>query len=394
MSILKVVNAETEEESNLAPEDHRAPNTPMIGWKQETCVSCNKCGQYRILGGLNNYQPLDLKQFITSTSRTLSVQTALQSYFSASEVTMMCSVCQGNQTHTEILDCVQAKEGLVLYTTITKDYKHSFKDRKFQLERQIYLPFQGRNSKLQSVFELRAFTAAPVESAHHIAVVYDDQGQLWTYDDDRKYIGAPKDKYVPLLLFYERTQQAVQAKGVKYAIPKSQAHTRKLQLSSQIDVNPSSFNGNEEARTISTKLGRPGKPTDFYKPPTPREKARGRQAQKGAKQEVSRERHTTPPPSRQSSADSNAESQHQPDWGSQQENCAPTLTANKQLATSKQRKQGKGKEVSNKLANDYPMDTNVWVRQQGSDSVQGSEGSYLAGRIVGLSLPATQSPEE
>jgi hypothetical protein len=206
MRILQLTKAERQIDGQLAGSNQKSLDSVEIGWQQETKVTCKKCQSCRkiLAEGSHNSQPLNLFYFSVSTSQTLSVQSALQHYFGVSDdLSTECKACQKQETsHTEFTECIQAEEGLVLYTTISEDNKQEFMNRDFQLERTIFLPFQGHASNLQSAFRLRAVTAQPIGKAHHFAVVYDDHGNPWTYDDERNYQGMPKEKWVQLLLFY------------------------------------------------------------------------------------------------------------------------------------------------------------------------------------------------
>ncbi len=100
-----------------------------------------------------------------------------------------------------------------------------------------------------------------------MAIIFDSQGQAWTYDDDTVKKGLPKEHRVPLLMFYERVQTEAPEKNIHFASLQQKAQGKtNLQLSSPINVSPSLFTGEEGAWTIVTKAGRQSHHTNFWKP--------------------------------------------------------------------------------------------------------------------------------
>jgi hypothetical protein len=363
----------------------------LIGLHKKNVLTCKVCGKSRETEKHESYLSQALHLYAIRQTSCSSIQAAIQQAFSSSEVQASC--CQGGETpHTSFTECIRGEKGLVLYTTISGDIVKDFRTRKIEINRTIRLPFQGHNSKVQSSFRLVGFTASPIELEHHVAVIYDANGQPWTYDDAVRYKGLPKTHYAPLLLFYEREQQQVQVTNIRFETQARQEKRPALRLSSLVQVGPPPASGNEEVAQITkTKSGRSSQRTNFYRPPhDTRDKATASlQAQDDrAQQETFSDSSSTgdsTPASSPTRGNEDAKGEKlQESTPVQQDEINAQNSESCQTPTPRaQEQQDKNKDKVNPLAARFPADTWVWVRQQRSPAASGLQGSYLAGRIVG-----------
>jgi hypothetical protein len=198
--------------------------TPTFGVQVDNIMKCKKCGNSRVCNDDEKFitGPLDL--YALRDPNFLSTQSALQQLLEPYDVAVDCN--QGKYTqHTKYTECIQVQNGLVLYSTITGDIIQDFKNRKVVVDSTIRLPFDGPDSKLQSVLKLTGYTVRPVDTDSTGHTTW----QSWTYDDDTVKKGLPKEHCVPLLMFYERVQTEAPKKNIHFASlqPKAQGKSPK-----------------------------------------------------------------------------------------------------------------------------------------------------------------------
>ena len=188
-----------------------------IGVHVRETLSCTTCFATRELGPGDQQNSDDytyryeaLALYALSDAQTASIQDALQFIF-AEEPDVQARCCDGerNVPHIHLLECLQGSDGLALYGPFNEEKLHAFVLFDWHVNQEIYLPFNGHSSGRQSVYQLTGFTARLIDKSHHVAVLYDNKGHPWTYDDGIITRGTPTTKWVPGVIMYEKWQDDV-----------------------------------------------------------------------------------------------------------------------------------------------------------------------------------------
>ena len=376
----------------------------FIGLHLNEALHCTKCNETRI----NNdqatkylFQALQLNSLTTDPNP--SVQDAIKHFFAPEEsVQVRCCAGKRNTDHDKYFECLKGDAGMVFYGPFDQNILHRYRGKNFNVDPEIRLPFKGSSSGLQSSYQITGFTAREINSAHHVAVIYDVKGIPYTYDGAKITKGLPDKPYVPSLFFYELLEQETPT-TVQFFRP--QSHDSSSEYEPETDSSASS----------SPLVSRPGNlrprrncmQTDFYRPGqtyTESKKKQPRDVNK--KPQLSThgkaEQRTTILPRTNSDAstssltandkmpkDANSTPERQT-HGSNQPNHrtgapSPSTATQAESATPQHRKQSD--RSINQLASKYPANTWVWAKHDKCGSFSGSQGAFLAARIIGPATP-------
>jgi hypothetical protein len=302
------------------------------------------------------HQALELVA-LNSTSNP-SVQEAIQHFFLPHDLEVRC--CDGTRdiTHKKQFWCEKGDAGVVFYGSFSETSLQQYDSTDFQIEDEIRLPFGGPSSGKQSSYELIGFTARIINRGHHVAIIYDDKGTPWTFDDDEIYKGLPKESWVPGLIFYDLWEAQAQTCGVDFLDLQIGGGTR--ESSSPNSPSDSDADSEDPARSNPppplssvTKSGRRSYGTNKYKP----EEARPKKTMKPVKAAISNQ-----VPLATLASDSN-----------EQESARATTSDHESNSNDAQYKSGVQPASQNELVGRFPAGTWVWVKKV---------TDYLVARII------------
>lgn len=316
-------------------------NNSHIGVCVKHYLTCNCCHHSRLQ---TNEDDNYLFQAVQLNALTLdkepSVQAAIQFFFSPEdEVQVRCCKQAQNTPHVKSLECEEGDAGMVFYGPFNQQELKLFDNTDFCLDEEIRLPFQGPSSGIQSVYRLMGFTACCSHRQHHMAVIYDNKGQPWTYNDARLTEGLPQEKWVPGLLFYERWEQQTQENNITFLAVHAKAPKSRSPGSTSSSSASDCDDRPQQGGSIS-KSGRFVQPTQFYRPPPQKKPLPPKAIQEGAST------HTQPKPA-----------------APQQTTRART---EKQSSASRVEEQDSSGAPQNELAEKFPPQTWAWVRKNSS----------------------------
>lgn len=289
-----------------------------------------------------------------------SVQKAIQERFAPYEVEMRCCDGKKNTPHLFLERCIRGDEGMVLCAPFSSySSLAEFEGIEFDIEDEIRIPFNGPSSGIQSSYELVGFTARLVHKAHHVAIIYDNKGDAWTYDDARVYKGLPQESWVPGLLFYDCFMQQVQDEDVDFEDLPSLCDASQQQPQTEPTDSQEACDHESGATTrgIPTRSGRQSCPTRFYKPGETRNE-KSSDIQKPAEKRKGRTQQQQPTQRGKAAQESRTEGNSQ---SPRDENATDTQTPESLPSTVR----NTSSQPQNPLAQQYPKHTWAWVRDKG-----------------------------
>lgn len=364
----------------------------VIGVHVKESLTCTRCHTARFKEGdelEDFYHALQLNSL--TTARKPSVQTALQQFFSP-EKDVEARCCRGSQNvaHEKFYECCRGDQGMVFYGPFDPENLKRYRNTKFVIDNEIRLPFEGPASGMQSSYELIGFTARYVDAAHHVAVIYDNKGNPWTFDDYNKQTnisrGLPKrlGNWVPVLMFYELWAPRVETEDVHFPTACTKVtHMRNLSPTTNPDsdasARPSPQNSPIQSRRASKK-------TNFYRPPNEDPKPRSQPPKQAQQQKQPKKKNGTAGTQQQSGNKINSPADT-PTTRRDATTTPPSAPAeqprdshDENAANGQPNSQLTQQTPQNDLADKYPADTWVWVKQK---------DAYLAARIVQPQTPGS-----
>ena len=335
-------------------EQHTPQEGRDIGVQVNAMLTCTRCKKTRIHDAKETqymHEAIQLKALMKI--KNPSVQTAIQHFF-ASEPNIQVRCCHGQQNvrHDKFFECVQGDSGIVFHGAFMPHTLQKYRHTKFNINDEIRLPLQGSSSGFQSSYELIGFTARIIDRGHHVAVILDEKGNAWTYDDENICKGLPKESWVPGLMLYELWDPKVKTAGVEF--PQNvilECDTERLQSSASSDSNGSGKSTITPIQDCTTKRGRRSQLTDRYKPEQPKNNKKKKDCPvREDTQQLSQVSPTDPSTAVLTGSTTN-QAQSLPSSGTNGSDQTSQTWSEKRVA-------------QNKLEERFPADTWVWVKKK------------------------------